>query len=81
MLGPRGALIAALAFATNVETATLARAAVTAMTLAFHTLAASSGRILIIAKAASERRLKEVTDIFPLDRRGGYVLYSSRPSE
>jgi 4-amino-4-deoxy-L-arabinose transferase-like glycosyltransferase len=47
----------------------------------FHTLAASSGRILIIAKAASEPRLMEVPDIFPLDRRGGYVLYSSRPSE
>jgi 4-amino-4-deoxy-L-arabinose transferase-like glycosyltransferase len=41
-------------------------------------LAASSGRLFVIARAAAEPRLREVPDIFPLDRRGGYVLYSSR---
>ena len=45
----------------------------------FQALAASAGRLLIIGKAASETRLREVPDIFPLDRQGGYVLYSSRP--
>lgn len=42
-------------------------------------LAASAGRLLIIAKATAETRLKEVPEIFPLDRRGGYVLYSNAP--
>ncbi len=46
--------------------------------LKLHELAASSGRLFVIARAAAEPRLREVPDIFPLDRRGGYVLYSSR---
>jgi 4-amino-4-deoxy-L-arabinose transferase-like glycosyltransferase len=41
-------------------------------------LAAASGRIYVVARAAAEPRLREVRDIFPLDRRGGYVLYSNR---
>jgi hypothetical protein len=41
-------------------------------------LAASYERLFIIARAAAETRLQEVPDIFPLDRRGGYVLYSNR---
>lgn len=41
-------------------------------------LAAVHGRLFIVAKAAAETRLREIPDIFPLDRRGGYVLYSSR---
>lgn len=44
----------------------------------FQRLAASYGRLLIIAKTAAETRLRQVPDIFPLDRRGGYVLYSNR---
>jgi len=46
----------------------------------FQELGASGRRLLIITKAAVETRLRQVPDIFPLDRRGGYVLYSSRPS-
>lgn len=46
----------------------------------FQALAASAERLLIIGKAVSETRLREVPDIFPLDRQGGYVLYSNRPS-
>ncbi len=45
----------------------------------FQALATSAGRLLIIGKTASETRLREIPDIFPLDRQGGYVLYSSRP--
>jgi hypothetical protein len=41
-------------------------------------LAAAHGRLFIVAKAAAETRLREIPDIFPLDRRGGYVLYSNR---
>ncbi|MGH7369719.1 MAG: hypothetical protein ACREIN_02420, partial [Candidatus Methylomirabilaceae bacterium] len=41
-------------------------------------LAGSSGRLFVIARADAEPRLREVPDIFPLDRRGGYVLYSNR---
>lgn len=44
----------------------------------FQRLAASSGRLFIVAKAAAETRLRQIPDIFPLDRRGGYVLYSNR---
>ncbi len=44
----------------------------------FRTLAASAGRLFIIARAASVPRLQEVPDIFLLDRRWGYVLYSTR---
>ncbi|MBI4379906.1 MAG: glycosyltransferase family 39 protein [candidate division NC10 bacterium] len=47
----------------------------------FQELGASARRLFVITKAAVETRLREVPDIFPLDRRGGYVLYSSRPSE
>jgi len=45
----------------------------------FKRLAAPGRRLLVIARAAAEPQLREVPDIFPLDRRGGYVLYSSRP--
>ncbi len=38
----------------------------------------ASGRVFVVARAAAEPRLREVPDIFPLDRRGGYVLYSNR---
>jgi 4-amino-4-deoxy-L-arabinose transferase-like glycosyltransferase len=41
---------------------------------------ASSGRLFIVARADEETRLREIPGIFPLDRRGRYVLYSSRPS-
>jgi len=41
-------------------------------------LAASGGRLLIVARASSERSLRTVQAIFPLDRRGDYVLYSTR---
>ncbi len=44
----------------------------------FRTLAASAGRLFVIAKATSVPRLRGVPDIFLLDRRWGYVLYSSR---
>ena len=44
----------------------------------FGRLAAAHGRLFIVAKAAAETRLREMSDIFPLDRRGGYVLYSTR---
>ena len=44
----------------------------------FQRLVASYGRLFIVAKAAAETRLRQVPDIFPLDRRGGYVLYSNR---
>ena len=44
----------------------------------FQALAASGGRLLVIARAGAEPRLGEVPDIFLLDRRGGYVLYSNR---
>ncbi len=43
----------------------------------FQALAATGGRLLIIAKTGSEPGLRKVPDIFLLDRRGGYVLYSS----
>jgi 4-amino-4-deoxy-L-arabinose transferase-like glycosyltransferase len=44
----------------------------------FQHLKASSARLFIVAKSAAETRLRQVPDIFPLDRRGGYVLYSTR---
>ena len=44
----------------------------------FERLAAAHGRLFIVAKAAAESRLRGIPDIFPLDRRGGYVLYSTR---
>ncbi len=44
----------------------------------FQRLAASYGRLFIVAKAGAETRLRQVPDIFSLDRRGGYVLYSNR---
>ncbi|CBE69311.1 MAG: glycosyltransferase family 39 protein [Candidatus Methylomirabilis oxygeniifera] len=44
----------------------------------FQRLAATHERLFIVAKAAAETRLRKIPDIFPLDRRGGYVLYSSR---
>jgi 4-amino-4-deoxy-L-arabinose transferase-like glycosyltransferase len=44
----------------------------------FQRLAAPYGRIFIVAKAAAETRLRMIPNIFPLDRRGGYVLYSNR---
>ena len=44
----------------------------------FRQLAASWDRVLVIARASAEPRLREVQGIFPLDRRGRYVLYSSR---
>ncbi len=44
----------------------------------FQALAASHGRLLIVARASAETRLRDVPDIFPLDRRGRYVLYSNR---
>jgi 4-amino-4-deoxy-L-arabinose transferase-like glycosyltransferase len=44
----------------------------------FQRLNASSARLFIVAKSAAETRLQQVPDIFPLDRRGGYVLYSTR---
>jgi hypothetical protein len=44
----------------------------------FQRLIAFSGRLFIVAKAAAETRLRNIPDIFPLDRRGGYVLYSNR---
>ena len=43
----------------------------------FQALAASAGQLFIVAGANAEPRLGEVPDIFPLDRRGRYVLYSS----
>ncbi|MDE2180507.1 MAG: glycosyltransferase family 39 protein [candidate division NC10 bacterium] len=46
----------------------------------FQRLAAPYGRLFVVARAAAETRLREVPDIFPLDRRGGYVLYSNRYS-
>ncbi len=46
----------------------------------FRRLAASAGRLFVIAKTNAAPRLREVPEIFPLDRRGGYVLYSSRYS-
>ncbi len=46
----------------------------------FQRLAASYGRLFIVAKAGAETRLRQVPDIFPLDRRGGYALYSNRYS-
>jgi 4-amino-4-deoxy-L-arabinose transferase-like glycosyltransferase len=46
----------------------------------FQELGASARRLFVIGKASAETQLREVPDIFPLDRRGGYVLYSSRPS-
>jgi 4-amino-4-deoxy-L-arabinose transferase-like glycosyltransferase len=46
----------------------------------FQEFGASARRLLVIGKAAAETQLRKVPDIFPLDRRGGYVLYSSRPS-
>jgi 4-amino-4-deoxy-L-arabinose transferase-like glycosyltransferase len=45
----------------------------------FRELGASAERLLVIARAGEETRLRELADIFPLDRRGRYVLYSSRP--
>ena len=47
----------------------------------FQELGASARRLFVITKAAVETQLRGVPDIFPLDRRGGYVLYFSRPSE
>jgi hypothetical protein len=44
----------------------------------FQRLAATHERLFIVAKAAAETRLRKIPDIFPLDRRGGYVLYSTR---
>ncbi|HWQ68431.1 MAG TPA: hypothetical protein VN494_00520, partial [Patescibacteria group bacterium] len=44
----------------------------------FQRLVATHERLFIVAKAAAETRLRKIPDIFPLDRRGGYVLYSSR---
>lgn len=44
----------------------------------FRRLVVDHGRLFIIAKTAAETRLREIPDIFPLDRRGGYVLYSTR---
>lgn len=44
----------------------------------FQRLAATYERLFIVAKAAAETRLRKIPNIFPLDRRGGYVLYSSR---
>ena len=47
----------------------------------FRELGASARRLFIIARASAESQLRGVPDIFPLDRRGRYVLYSSRPSD
>ncbi|MBZ0168302.1 Undecaprenyl phosphate-alpha-4-amino-4-deoxy-L-arabinose arabinosyl transferase [Candidatus Methylomirabilis lanthanidiphila] len=44
----------------------------------FQRLMTDHGQLFIIARIAAETRLREVPDIFPLDRRGGYVLYSNR---
>lgn len=44
----------------------------------FQRLAATHERLFIVAKVAAETRLQKIPDIFPLDRRGGYVLYSNR---
>jgi 4-amino-4-deoxy-L-arabinose transferase-like glycosyltransferase len=46
----------------------------------FQRLAALYRRLFIVARTAAETRLREIPDIFPLDRRGGYVLYSNRYS-
>jgi 4-amino-4-deoxy-L-arabinose transferase-like glycosyltransferase len=44
----------------------------------FQRLTAPHRWLFIVARAAAETRLREIPDIFPLDRRGGYVLYSNR---
>src|SRR5574337_788771 len=44
----------------------------------FQRLTTDHGRLFIVARIAVETRLREIPDIFPLDRRGGYVLYSNR---
>lgn len=41
-------------------------------------LTTDHGRLFIVARTAAESRLRMIPDIFPLDRRGGYVLYSNR---
>jgi 4-amino-4-deoxy-L-arabinose transferase-like glycosyltransferase len=43
----------------------------------FQRLTTPYRRLFIVARAAAETRLREIPDIFPLDRRGGYVLYSN----